>query len=187
MNIELLLVALVPIVLFVVVEMRYGQKAGVYTAMVTGVLLALYLYLRYDDIDPMYLAELALIFVLGFASLKMKSSKYFKFQPLIVGLIFSTYIFGFQIVGDPYLVRTIPLMAKMEPKVGEMFSTPEAKEFLAMLSWQSGALILLHAIACGVAAWRFSSMGWLAVRVAIYPVLLVWFALASALFFKPPA
>lgn len=175
MTFELLLATVIPLILYVVVEVKKGPQAATITAMASVVVLAGYLYFRFDALDETYIVELLLILVLGSVSLKMHQSTWIKFQPMVTGIVFSAYGFYLQIFDTPMLLRMAPLIEKMaQSEQMAMFKTPAAKVLLSSMSWEISVLILLHALTCGYAAKKFNSVNWLLTRLAIYPAFIVY-------------
>jgi len=178
MTLELILASLLPLILYVVVEIKKGPQAATITAMVSVVVLAAYLYFRFDALDETYLVELFLILGLGAVSLKMQRSTWFKFQPMATGLIFAGYGIYLQILGTPFLLKMEPLLDKVAiPQILTIMKSVEGRELFSSMSLEISIVILLHACACGYAAYKLSSIGWLLTRIAIYPLMLGYFLL----------
>ena len=173
MNLEMLILALVPPVLFVFVEMKAGQKAGIITALVAAIVLFVYWYIRTGTIDETLLVEAGLMLLLGGLSLKLKDSRFFKFQPTIVAVIFFAYFAFFQIQGDPVLGR---LMRMMEPIAGEQLTQimrlPNYESCISSSSLWTMFALLGHGLLVAWGAIKLGSIGWLMTRLALYPILI---------------
>jgi intracellular septation protein A len=178
MALELLLATIIPLVLYVVVELKKGPQAATITAMVSVVVLAAYLYFRFDVLDETYLVELFLILGLGAISLKMHRSTWFKFQPMVTGIVFAGYGFYLQILGTPFLSKMEPMLDKVAiPEVLKIMKSEAGRSLFSSMSLEISVVILLHAFACGYAAYKLTSIGWLLTRLAIYPLMLGYFLL----------
>lgn len=175
MSFELLLATVIPLILYVVVEIKKGPQAATITAMASVIFLGAYLYFRFDALDETYIVELILILVLGGVSLKMHQSSWIKFQPMVTGIVFSAYGFYLQLFDTPLLLRMLPLLDKMSPSEHmAIFKAPKAHVLLNSMSWEISLMILIHAGFCGYAAKKFSSLNWLWTRLAIYPVFIIY-------------
>ena len=178
MTLELILATLLPLILYVVVEIKKGPRAATITAMISVVVLAAYLYFRFDALDETYLVELFLILGLGAISLKMQRSTWFKFQPMATGVIFALYGFYLQFFGTPFLQKMEPMLEKVAiPQLLTIMKSEEGHALFSAMSLELSILIFLHALACGYAAYKLSSVGWLLTRIAIYPLLIGYFLL----------
>ena len=178
MTLELIIATVLPLILYVVVEVKKGPQAATITAMVSVVVFAAYLYFRFDMLDETYLVELALILGLGAVSLKMQRSTWFKFQPLVTGIIFAFYGFYLQLFGTPFLVKMLPMIEKVAiPQMTAIMNTKEGLNLFSSMSLELSVVILLHAFVCGYAAHKWSSLMWLLTRLAIYPLVMVYFLL----------
>ncbi len=176
MTLELTLATITPLILFVVVEIKKGPQAATITAMVSVVVLAAYLYFRFNVLDETYLVELVLILALGAISLKMQRSIWFKFQPMVTGIVFAAYGFYLQILGTPFLLKMAPMIEKVAiPKLITIMKTEDGRNLFSSMSLEISVVILLHAFVCGYAACKLSSLGWLLTRLAIFPLMFGYF------------
>ncbi len=184
MSFEMFFVMVLPLVLYVLVELKYGMKAGVLAAAGASLFLFVYALIVWDDLDPMLLTEVVLIVVLGAISYRLNSSRFFKMQPTVVGVIFAAYIAYFQWLGTPVLVRMLPMVEKLNPEAYNVMSQPNGVEYLSVLSAHSGWLFLVHGIFVGFIGWRFSSVYWIVARLAIYPLAFALTAIDAILYFR---
>lgn len=173
MDLKLFLLNLLPIVVFVVVDMWADAKTGILAALALSICVVLWSYWSLGSFDPMSLCEAGLILVLGAVSLKLDSSIYFKLQPAVLGIIISLYIAYFQFFDTPLMVRYLPLMSKMNPEMETLKNDPS---FLVFLTKASGHFIIVFAVHAAMvlfAALRLSNKMWLAARLMIYPMLIL--------------
>jgi hypothetical protein len=170
MNLELWLLMLVPLIVFVVVELKWGAKAGAISAVGLAILLGIYWYFRFGTIDETLVAEVALIAVLGAISVRMNDGRWVKFQPVAMAAGFAAYCAYFQIIGDPIIIRWLPLMVKMAPQIEWMQTDPRAIYCLTGASHFFIWVFVAHGALVGFAALRFGSWWWLAARLMIYPM-----------------
>src|ERR1700722_13290351 len=86
---KLLFLGLVPVLIFWIVEDKFGTFWGLIAAMVWAVGECVYQYLKYRRVDKMTIFSTALVVVLGGLGLLLDNSILFKFQPVIVELVFA--------------------------------------------------------------------------------------------------
>jgi len=173
MSMVYLLVSILPIVLYVIVDAVWGLRAGILTAMVSILGILSFHYLAFGALDQFILGEGIMILVFGLLSLSLNNSRYFKLQPAIVGLVTALVMLWFELFSEPLLLKMIPTMIKMMPETAEMFTDPHQ---LLVMRRLSSAMILTLLFYSGLVAWsavRWSNLGWLLARLAIYPLTLV--------------
>ena len=73
---DMLFLAFLPLLLFVIIEFKWGIRAGIISASVLAVLLAVYTYFKLGAVDEFLMGEVVLILALGAFSLKMKNSSF---------------------------------------------------------------------------------------------------------------
>lgn len=171
MSLELWLLTLVPLVVFVLVELKWGVKAGAISAVALAVALAIYWYFRFNSIDETLIAEACLIAVLGIVSVKLSDGRFIKLQPVVMAAIMAAYCGYFQIFDRPVLVRWMPLMSPFAPQLEWMSTDPHALSCMGGASAWLVWVFVAHGIIVGFAALKFSSMMWLLARLMIYPLM----------------
>lgn len=168
-----LLVTLLPIIIYVIVDAVWGFRAGIVAAMVSIIATILFHYLLFDTIDQFIIGEGVFILVMGTLSLFLNNSHYFKLQPAIMGVIFSLILIWFEIFDEPFFIKMIPTSAKMLPEFAELLTSPQMQQAMARMSKVMIGVFLVHA---GLVVWsalRWSNVGWLMSRLAIFPMALI--------------
>ncbi len=174
MNLVFLVLALLPIIAFAIVDAKGGFKAGVVTAIVLSVLLFIANWIILGAFDPIGLIEPVFFIVLGLISLRLKNSLYFKFQPVVVNILGAMLLAGFQIAGQPFLVKWAPAMDKVMPEENQgILTNPIILDKLATLSHVMIYIFLLHAAWVAYAALKQSNWAWVRARLLGYPILLI--------------
>ena len=158
-------------VAFVVVDYFASPRTAVLFAMGLGLAIGLYFYLIMEDFDQTILFELALLLVLGFISLYKNHPVWFKFQPVVTGVLLALFLLWFQLFDVPYLVKFIPRIAAIAPDKAAVLELPEMQLVLARLSGLLVPAFLLHAVAVGWCALKKSDLAWILTRLAIWPIL----------------
>ena len=185
MSLEMFVVMVLPLILYVLIELKYGMRAGVIAAIAASMLILVYAFVVWRDLDSMLLTEAALLVLLGGISYKLNSSVYFKMQPTVVGLVMGAYLGYFQIFGTPVLVRMMPLMAKMNPQAHLMMANESGVQFLSALSGQSAWMFALHGVFVGWVGWKYSSFLWVVSRLTIYPLMIAVVAINGLRYLSP--
>ncbi len=186
MSWEAIVFGILPIVFYVFVDMRYGMKAGIYTALVSVIVVVSWFFWRTNQIDKFVLFDGVLMCGLGVLSLRLNNPRYFKLQPFIIGMILGLYTLYFQIFSEPLLLHYIPTMRLLlEPEAAAMLSSDTVRHAFSIMSLHLAFLFIAHALACLVASLRWSNFTWMCVRLSIYPILMSLCLVDLLLFYKP--
>lgn len=183
MNLNLLALQFAPLVIYLLVDLFKGFRAGIYAAMATSLLGVVIDVRMTGEWDKMLLGEAFLVIVLGWVSLRMNNERYFKFQPSVVAGLFTLIFAYFQIFDKPLLISFIPHMEKLfqasqstsgagqaleNPMLASLHD-PQMMAKLGKLSFACIWLFLVHGLIMAYAALRLSTRAWVAWRLAIYP------------------
>ncbi len=179
MNWSLFLITLLPLVVFVILDLRGSPRAAVIGAIVTSIGFLVLSYFMFGGIDGIGIAEVLLFIVLGFISLRLNNSRFFKFQPVVVGVLIGLILLYSQVLHEPFLVRMLPMLQKLQPDIASQLDQPRFRELLARASLYLIPTFLGHAAILAYTAMRCSNWVWIATRVAIYPLMLVTMILAA--------
>ena len=173
MTLTFLLMTLLPIIAFAIADATAGLKTGVVLAIVLSIALCLANWLILGAFEPISLIEPVFFIVLGLISLRVKNSIYFKFQPVVVNVLSALLLAGFQIAGQPFLVRWAPAMDKLMPTEKQgILTSPAILEKLSLISHALIYVFLIHGAWVAWVALKKSNWAWVAVRLAGYPLLL---------------
>ena len=111
---KLLILGLVPVLIFWFVEEKFGTFWGLVAAMVWAVAECVYQYLKNQRVDKLTLFSTALVVVLGGLGLLLDNSILFKFQPVIVELVFAGILIWGGRKGEPLLFQ---MAKKTKPEI----------------------------------------------------------------------
>ena len=167
------LLAVLPLVVFVVLDIFQGAKQGIYGAIILSALLFVYFSFIQKSVDWLMFGEFILILGFGVAALKLNESKYFKLQPAVMGYIIALVLAGFQIAGKPFLIFILPHLAEILPQLREIQDNPAILYRLRTMSHYAIYVFLFHSSLTAYAAFRLSTKKWLGIRLLIYPLILV--------------
>ena len=173
MDMTSLLLGVTPLVVFVILDAYASARTGLLCAMGLSIALLFYYYFALGGIDYSMVLESALIVVLGLVAMKMNNSLFFKFQPVVVGVCLSLFLAWFQVFDVPYLVKILPRMGKLVPGMTPVIEDPKMILLMGRLSLQLIALFLVHAGLVAFSALKLGNLGWILMRLAIYPLLIV--------------
>ncbi len=112
---ELALLGLLPLVVFAILDIFAGLNVAILGAIAVGLLEALWSWYRFGSVDQLTWISLGLIFGMGVISMRMKDARLFKFQPVVLALVFAATLAWFQWRGEPLLVQMLPRVAAMMP------------------------------------------------------------------------
>lgn len=168
---QLLWGGILPVVIFTVIEDRYGAKAGVYATFVYAVGEILYEKIRLKKIEKMTLWFNGLILGLGSISILADDGIWFKLQPAIIEVIFFVMLFWSSRKGKPFLLA---LAEKQNPNLDE-----RGREFLRAINFRLSFFFLGHAIVATWAAISWPTSYWAALKAVGLPITLVIYMLAE--------
>ncbi len=165
----LLFVGILPMIVFAVLESYLDAKKGVIGAIILAAISGVLTWVLMGEVDYEIFLVVGLMLVTGLISIKTNNSIYFKFQPVVNGVVYVLVFAWFQFFD-------VPIMAKYLPKMAEQFKEsfpPQALEFLlsdngtallSRISLFSMVWLGIHAGLVGYCALRTSTKIWLVAR-----------------------
>lgn len=106
-----------PILLFFIAYKTHGIYAATGVAIVASCLQVGYVWLRQRKVENMHLVTLALIVVLGGATLWLQDEAFIKWKPTVVNWLFAAAFLGSQFIGRRPLVERMMSNAVTLPAV----------------------------------------------------------------------
>ena len=172
----LLLYGILPLVVFVLVDTFAGIRWAVVAAAAGAVFDVVLTRVTTGEWDPSSFAALALIGLLGWVSVKLDNSLYFKMQPAVMSILFAAILTVFQLSGVSLAARYAPAMkAIAPPNVQQVFDQPQFIAYLdGTVSWLI-VFFLVYAAIMAVVAYRWGNVVWLVMRGVGFWVLLFAF------------
>ncbi|HID38195.1 MAG TPA: hypothetical protein EYP36_01615, partial [Calditrichaeota bacterium] len=147
-------IGLVPLFAFILADELYGTKAGLLVGILSGVVYALYYYIRFRQIEKFVLFDTLLIIVLGGISLLLNDEIFFKLKPGLVELILVLLV-GIHAFSDK------PILSLMSKRyMGEIAMNPAQAGLLKKLSRLLFFVLLLHTGLIIYSAWFWSKEVW---------------------------
>src|ERR1700722_19916146 len=102
---KLLFLGLVPVLIFWLVEDKFGTFWGLIAAMIWAVGECIYEYVKTKKIQKLTLFSTGLVVVLGGVGALLDKSILFKFQPVIMEVVFAVVILWGGRKGEPLLLK----------------------------------------------------------------------------------
>jgi len=170
----LILADLLPLIIFVVVDALAGMRWGILSAIGLAVVMLLMEQFLLDDIHQSTWLIAALIVVMGFISLRLRQSKYFKLQPAILSLVFAIILAWYQWFDTPLMVQMVPKMASLlPPEHAAMAGDARFLEQLGRMSGQLVGVFLINAALLWWAAVKLNNWVWLILRATSVYVMII--------------
>lgn len=139
-----------PIVIFFAVYKMSGDIILATAVLIPATLLQVgYTWLKHKSVEKMHLVSLALVVLLGGATVLMGDGDFIKWKPSIVNLLFAVAFFGSQFVGRKNII---------ERMMGDKLELPFKVWRTLNLAWV--AFFLLSAVANLYVAFNFSEEVW---------------------------
>lgn len=172
MNIELLLVSLLPLVLFVVADAMKKAMVGIILSLIASVSVGIWSYVRLGTVDEFIVISIAALLIMGFLSIRSGNSVPFKLAPVLGAAVITLILVYFQIFDKPIFVRlSSDMITLAPPEQADLIKSAPFQKKLADLSLYLIVFIPLHA---GLVAWcalKYSSTIWMLARLLFYPCL----------------
>jgi len=166
------LYGLLPLVAFAVLDSFAGIKSGCAAAVILALAEIFVMRRITGDWDPVSFAAAVLIIILGWVSIRMNNSVYFKFQPVVVAVLLALLISVVQFSSTPVVYRYLPLIEQALPAAVKPLL--DDRNFLAVVNslfnWVIW-LILIHGALIAYAALRCSTLTWIIIRGAGFWIL----------------
>jgi intracellular septation protein A len=173
MELNSLLMGLIPLIVFVVIDSFAGVKAGIISAIAFALLEAGYTYYTTKSFDEITMLSLFLVSVFGYLSYRYEDPLLFKLQPVILGAILGIAFLVMQFLDKPVMVLMATKYRNLLPEA--MRTTLQHPFVLARLKKVSlylGFGFFVHAGAVAYAALYMSNWWWLAIRgIGLYVVM----------------
>jgi len=160
-------IGLIPLFAFILADELYGTETGLIVGILSGVVYALYYYIRFRKIEKFILFDTMLIIVLGGISILLKDEIFFKLKPALVELILVLLV-GIHAFSDK---PVLTLMGKRY--MGEMAMNPEQALLLKRLSRLLFVVLLVHTALIVYSAWYWSKEAWAFISGGLFYIIFV--------------
>lgn len=161
---------LLPVILFTVIEEKYGVVYGLIAAMIFSLGEIIYEKVKYKKVSFITWLGSLLILVMGAVSLVTQDGLWFKLQPAILEFVFFILLFGSYVIKKPFLLQMI---LKQQP------SAPEGLlRLLPGMTLRLSIFFLLHAAVATYAAFYWSTEAWAILKgVGLTVTMVIYFVI----------
>ena len=165
MSIAFALQGLLPLIVFAIVDIFASMRTAIVAAIIVSVIEAGWSWYSFGEVDSTTWLSLGLILLMGLVSIKMRSDRLFKFQPVAMAVVFAGVFGWFQWHGNPLMVQLMPKVAGLlsEAQQAQM-SDPRFIEIMTTLDLLLIPTFLAHGILVAWAAIHKSTVYWLVAR-----------------------
>lgn len=166
---------LLPLIVFAIVDIFAGLRAGIVAAIIFALLEAGWSYHEFGEVDRLTWISLILIIVMGAIAFKMRSDRLFKFQPVVLSLFMSLALLYFQIFETPLMIQMLPKVRPMLPEANRAVTfEPRMIAMFVRVDAMMVVVFALHAALVAWAAMHRSTLYWLVMRgAALYGMMAV--------------
>ena len=175
----LFFISLLPLIIFVLVDYyTRSLKAGVISAIAMATLMGGVSTWLLGKFDIEAIIIVITMLATGLIAIKTNSPLYFKFQPVITGVIFAAMLAYFQWFDTPLLVKMMPELLKklhdgklISDAVYAHMSSDAATAMIYRFNRNIIFMMLIHAGLVAIAALRWRNLYWLMVKAAGIPLI----------------
>ncbi len=162
-----LLLGALPLIVYALIEWKWGLKAGVLAAIFIGILEFILTYFLLGIFDPTIMFALVLLSLLGSISIVSKKPIFFLLQPAFLGFGFAVILFYFQYWDTPLMIKYLDRMQHVPELADHMklLATPEMRMVLTKVCNDLIYVCLIHAILMVIVAFKCNRVVWLVARV----------------------
>lgn len=89
MDINIILLGLLPLVAFAIIDSFFSLKAGLISAILLALAEIFYSFYQFGSLDSLTIISLVLVLLLAGCSFKTQNSLYIKLQPVLLGVCFA--------------------------------------------------------------------------------------------------
>lgn len=167
---------ILPIILFTVIEEKYGVIPGLVAAMIFSVGELTYEKIRYHKISFLTWVGNGLILGMGLVSLLTADGIWFKLQPAILEFIFFIFLLTSWVVKKPFLKV---MMLKQNPNLPDAVLV-----FTSGLTFRLSLFFLFHAVLATYAALHWSTESWAILKGVGLTVSMILYMVAEAVILR---
>lgn len=155
---SLLLGGIVPVIVFTIIEEKYGTYWGLVAGMIFGIGEILYEKFKLKKVDTITWVGNGLLLGMGAISLFTNEGVWFKLQPALIELFMAILLMGSTLMGRPFLL----LMAKKQNTLSQIPESlrPIMEKQFSGLNFRIGLFFFAHAILATWAALHWSTRAW---------------------------
>ena len=161
MDWSILLIALVPVLIFVVFDSLGKLKYALIGALLAAAVELFYSYFLLGGIDELSLIYVSLFLLFGGLSYKFNDPIFFKFKPVVISTVSALIFLVTYIDGNPLLVM---MMERLPAWAHAPLSGPQWHQVLVRMAFYMIFGLLAHAALIAWVALRYNTRWWLLAR-----------------------
>lgn len=167
---------LLPVIIFTVIEEKYGTWYGLIAGMIFGCGEIAWELIKYKKVSGLTWFGNSMLLGLGVISLISSDGIWFKLQPAIMEAAFALILWGSILIKKPLIVF-------LAEKQGQVF--PELiKNKLVGVTFRTGLFLALHAALATWAAYKWTSTQWAMLKGLGLTISFIIYLLAEALYLR---
>ena len=175
----LLLIGLIPMLLFVLVDyFTRNLRTSIITAIITAAAMGGVTWWLMGEFDYEVVIIVVTMLVTGLISIKLKTPVYFKFQPVIMGVVLAAVLAYFQYFDTPLMVKMLPKLRTMldnaglalQPEQLALMFDDSRVPFFARMTQHMMIWLLIHAALVACCALKTRNSVWLLVKALGLPL-----------------
>ncbi len=175
----LLLIGLIPMVLYVLVDyFTRNLRTSIITAVITAAIMGGVTWWLMGEFDYEVVIIVVTMLATGLISIKFKTPIYFKFQPVITGVILALVLAYFQYFDTPLMVKMLPKLRTMldnadlalPPEQLALIADDSQAPFFARMTQHLMLWLLIHAAVVAFCALKTRNSLWLLAKAVGLPL-----------------
>jgi intracellular septation protein A len=173
---------ILPLLIFVIVDLFAGLKVALILTVLMAIAEAIVSYYLFKEWDFLTIASLLSVMLFAAISYIKKSALMLKLQPALVSLLIALVLIGSYLLDEPLLVSFAVKYQDLYPDdLKYQLTNPAFLNLLRISTLTYGLSMLAHAAVTTWAAFRLNNWWWLFMRGVGFYVLLLLATLASKL------
>ncbi|MGY8826782.1 MAG: septation protein IspZ [Candidatus Latescibacterota bacterium] len=164
MDLSSLFLGLVPLLVFIVLDGMGNVRYAVIGTVFAAILELLYSHFWLGGIDAFSLVFAALILVFAALSYRFNNPIFFKFKPVVIGLVTALVLLATSAISQPALLTMADRYTEILPgNMRALLADATVRQLLARTNLFLGFALVLHAAATAWAALNLSRWWWFAI------------------------
>lgn len=160
-NLSILIIAILPLLIFAIVDSLATVKVAVLSAAAMALGEVLFSYFYFGEIDSFSVASIFLVLAMGGVAYLKDSRQIFYLKPAILSFAFGAFLLVTYFMGEYVLLDGITKYSSFLPEQNiENINQPMIREVLQLCSLTMGVALIVHSLVATFAALRMSRWWW---------------------------
>lgn len=179
---SVLLAGLLPVILFTIIEEKYGTVAGLVVGMVYGLGEITFEMIKYKRVAKMTWFGNGLLLFFGTISLLTKEGFWFKLQPAIIEAVMAIFCWGSLILKKPFLWEMAKAQGVFEREKPEVME--KLRIGFSALTLRFGIFLFAHSILATFAALHWSTRAWMLLKGVGFTVSMLIYLVIEVIYLR---